>query len=337
MRLTFSLLVVLSLKDDLDDSIFTATHSDITICMANTTSRGQMLHHIAYPQIKRPKQDSVVTRFAPSPNGMLHIGHAYAAICAHDVARGESGRFLLRIEDIDATRSRAEYVEAIQTDLNWLGLDWDGDVRFQSARVEQYRTALTHLEDMRLIYKCTCTRGDIAAALKEHSVLHGPDGPHYPGICRGKDVGDAPFCWRLDMAAATAATGMLDWTDLEAGAQFADPAQFGDIVLWRKDAPASYHLAATLDDAADGVTHVVRGRDLFAYTGIHRLLQALLGLPEPVYWHHALLLDESGEKLAKSKASPALAQRRLAGENGVALTKSLRTGQLPLGITRSNP
>ncbi len=308
-----------------------------------------MSHYIAYPQIKRKAEERIVTRFAPSPNGMLHIGHAYAAVCAHDVARGEGGRFLLRIEDIDGTRSRAEYVDAIQADLNWLGLTWDGNVIFQSDRVESYRLALNLLKDMGLIYKCICTRGDIVAALKKQSVLHGPDGPHYSGTCRGNiinrstrtdsgsDKNKAAFCWRLDMAAAIRATGMLDWTDLEAGTQIADPAQFGDIVLWRKDAPASYHLAATLDDAADGVTHVVRGRDLFAYTGIHRLLQTLLDLPRPVYWHHALLLDENGEKLAKSKASAALVQRRLGGENGVALTKSLRLGQLPLGIIRSDP
>ncbi len=296
-----------------------------------------MPQYIAYPQIKGEEDEKPTTRFAPSPNGLLHLGHAYAAICAHDFARAHGGRFLLRIEDIDGTRSRAEYVDAIQADMRWLGLEWDGEVIFQSRRIESYRTALSKLQDMGLLYKCICTRSDIAAALKTRPVVHGPDGPQYPGTCRGAEPADGPFCWRLDMAAAVQRAGLLMWTDLAAGEHIADPAQFGDIVLWRKDAPASYHLAATIDDAADGITHVVRGLDLFAYTGIHRLLQKLLGLPEPRYWHHGLLIDKTGEKLAKSRASASLTQRREAGEDGRALAELLRSGQLPLGITHSNP
>jgi glutamyl-Q tRNA(Asp) synthetase len=172
--------------------------------------------------------------------------------------------------------------------------------------------------------------------LKATAVSHGPDGPHYPGTCRGHDVADdVPHSWRLDMAAAVAHVGSLRWTDLTAGEQIADPMLFGDVVLWRKDAPASYHLAAIVDDAADGVTYVVRGQDLFAYTSVHRLLQTLLALPEPVYWHHQLVLDASGEKLAKSNSSPPLAARREAGEDGPALIDNLRRGTLPLGISLS--
>jgi glutamyl-Q tRNA(Asp) synthetase len=299
-----------------------------------------MPQYIAYPQIKTVPEQPVITRFAPSPNGLLHIGHAYAAICAHDFAKGQhnvpAGRFLLRIEDIDGARSMTEYIDAVKADLQWLGLDWDGEVIFQSMRIERYHFALSRLQGMGLVYRCACTRSDIATALKTKAVRHGPDGPHYPGTCRGTDIGDAAHCWRLDMQAAVENVGLLSWPDIAAGEQIADPARFGDIVVWRKDAPASYHLAATLDDASDGITHVVRGQDLFAYTGIHRLLQELLGLPTPQYWHHALLLDESGEKLAKSRGSASLAMRRAAGEDGEALAASLRAGQHPLGISRSS-
>ena len=223
--------------------------------------------------------------------------------------------------------------------MKWLGLNWDGPVQFQSANVARYAAALEQLKQMGLLYRCGCSRGDITSALKTAPVPHGPDGPHYPGTCRGRDIGDeGPHSWRLDMANAVQAAGPLRWTDLEAGPQYADPMLFGDVVLWRKDAPASYHLAATVDDAADGISHVVRGKDLFAYTAIHRLLQQLLDLPEPAYWHHPLLLDASGEKLAKSKSSPALAALRAAGEDGRALIDKMRQTvlPLPLGISRSD-
>ncbi|MEE9433807.1 MAG: tRNA glutamyl-Q(34) synthetase GluQRS [Sphingorhabdus sp.] len=277
----------------------------------------------------------VVTRFAPSPNGSLHLGHAYAAIAAHDFARAAGGKFLLRIEDIDGSRSRTEHVDAIIEDLKWLELDWDDDVIFQSARIDSYRAALERLKAEGLIYRCSCTRSEIADALKTRPVRHGPDGPVYPGCCRGQNVGDEEaHCWRLDMAAAAARAGPLAWHDLAVGEQEADPAQFGDVVIWRKDAPASYHLAATLDDAADGISHVVRGEDLLAYSASHRLLRALLDLPEPVYWHHRLILDEDGEKLSKSRKSAALSAMRCVGIDGVQLANRLRKGELPLGMLR---
>lgn len=282
-------------------------------------------------------QGKVRTRFAPSPNGALHLGHAFSALCAHDFARANEGEFLLRIEDIDGTRSRPEHIEAILADMAWLELVPDGPAQYQSANVARYREALETMKRRDLLYRCSCTRGAIAKALKNTPVAHGPDGPHYPGTCRDRDVADdVPHSWRIDMAKAAEISGPLKWTDLAAGEQFADPMLFGDVVLWRKDAPASYHLAATVDDASDGISHVVRGRDLFAYTAIHRLLQELLGLPQPVYWHHPLLLDEGGEKLAKSKSSPALSARRMAGEDGGVLIDNLRKGVLPLGISMSN-
>lgn len=288
------------------------------------------------PQITSP-HGKVVTRFAPSPNGQLHLGHAFSALCAHDFARTFGGAFHLRIEDIDGTRSRPEHIEAIISDMDWLGLAPDEDAQFQSQNIARYAAARDRLASVGLLYRCGCTRSDIAEALKHKPVPHGPDGPHYPGTCRTHPFeGNAPFSWRLDMAKACALAGPLTWTDSAAGQQYADPMAFGDVVLWRKDAPASYHLAATVDDAASGITHVVRGKDLFAYTAVHRLLQHLLDLPEPVYWHHPLLLDSNREKLAKSKSSPALSVRRWAGENGPELIDNLRQGTLMLGISLSD-
>lgn len=275
-----------------------------------------------------------VTRFAPSPNGQLHLGHAFSALCAHDFAKAQGGTFQLRIEDIDGTRSRDEHVDAILADMQWLGLSWDGPVRYQSANVARYEAALERLRELDLIYHCTCSRGDIAAAVKEKPVPHGPDGPIYPGTCKGKAIEqNVPHSWRLDMAKAVEIAGPLRWLDLVAGEQQADPVQFGDIIIWRKDAPASYHLAATVDDAADGISHVVRGQDLFAYTAIHRLLQALLDLPVPFYWHHPLLLDDTGDKLAKSRSSPSLAALREGGQDGADIIAALRRGEVPLGIS----
>ncbi|MCM8731050.1 tRNA glutamyl-Q(34) synthetase GluQRS [Hephaestia sp. GCM10023244] len=278
----------------------------------------------------------VVTRFAPSPTGRLHLGHAFSAICAHDRARAHGGKFLLRIEDIDATRSRPAHVAAILDDLAWLGLSWDGPVWFQSRRLDVYAAALETLRARGLVYPCFCTRAAIAREGTDSlAAPQGPDGPVYPGTCR--HLSDAeraarmaePHAWRLDMARALADLGPLGWCDDLAGPQVADPARQGDVILARKDAPASYHLAVTLDDAAQGVTHVVRGADLFAATHIHRLLQALLGLPTPIYYHHALLTDEHGIRLAKRTGAPALAERRLAGEDGRALADRLRRGEMP--------
>lgn len=282
-----------------------------------------------------------VTRFAPSPNGPLHLGHACSAIVAHDIARERGGRFLVRIEDIDGARSRAEFAESALADLQWLGLDWDGEAIRQSERIGAHAEALERLKAMGLVYPCTCTRAQIAAAASEV----GPDGPVYPGTCRHAEINpDAPVAWRLDMAQAMARTGPLTWTDELAGEQEARPDLFGDVVLARKDAPGSYHLAVTLDDARDGITLVTRGADLFASTHVHRLLQALLGLPVPRWHHHALLVEESGEKLAKRRGSPALSDRRAAGEDGLALAADIRAGRFPddlslsgLEIRRENP
>jgi glutamyl-Q tRNA(Asp) synthetase len=271
------------------------------------------------------------TRFAPSPNGSLHLGHAYAAIVAHDLARARRGTFALRIEDIDGERSRPEFVEETFADLVWLGLSWDGEVVFQSHRLASYAQAGERLKAMGLLYPCRCTRAEIAAA----ATRNGPDGPVYPGTCRHREVDPQGAAWRLDMEAAIALTGPLEWLDEGAGPRAATPEVFGDVVLLRKDLPASYHLAATLDDAADGVTLVTRGLDLFAASHVHRLLQALLDLPVPAWHHHALLVEPDGRKLAKRRGSPSLADRRRAGEDGRALADALRDGQLPAGISVS--
>ena len=268
------------------------------------------------------------TRFAPSPNGPLHLGHAYAAVVAHDLARADDGEFMLRIEDIDGTRSRAELVPEFLADLAWLGLAWDGEVAFQSHRLASYAAAGEALKGLGLLYPCHCTRAEIIAASHET----GPDGPIYPGTCRNRKADGAGAAWRLDMAKAVELAGPLEWVDQLAGPQCASPEIFGDVVLLRTEAPASYHLAATLDDAADEITLVTRGADLFAATHIHRPVQALLGLPVPVWHHHALLCDAQG-KLAKRRNAPSLADRRRAGEDGRALANSLRAGRFPAGIS----
>ena len=270
-----------------------------------------------------------VTRFAPSPNGALHLGHAYAAVIAHDLARAANGRFLLRIEDIDGIRSRAELVPEILADLEWLGLSWDGDVVFQSSRLGRYAAAGQRLKQMGLIYPCHCTRAEVLAAAQDT----GPDGPIYPGTCRERNSDPEGAAWRLDVGKALALAGQLEWVDARAGRQQAIPQIFGDVVLLRKEAPASYHLAATLDDAADGVTLVTRGADLFAASHIHRLLQALLSLPVPQWHHHDLLVEADGRKLAKRRGSPSLADLRRAGADGRALAEALRRGRFPTGIS----
>ncbi|MCC6828680.1 MAG: tRNA glutamyl-Q(34) synthetase GluQRS [Novosphingobium sp.] len=271
------------------------------------------------------------TRFAPSPNGSLHLGHAYAALVAHDLARARGGEFLLRIEDIDGTRSRPELIAQCLADLAWLGLEWEGEPVFQSARLARYADAGERLKAMGLLYPCRCTRAQIAAA----ATACGPDGVLYPGTCRGRNVDPEGAAWRIDMAAAIRQAGPLDWVDERAGRQVAAPELFGDLVLLRKEAPASYHLAATLDDAADGVTLVTRGADLFAASHVHRLLQALLGLPVPAWHHHGLLVEADGRKLAKRRGSPSLADRRRDGEDGRAIATALRAGRFPAGISLS--
>ncbi|MBC2665088.1 tRNA glutamyl-Q(34) synthetase GluQRS [Novosphingobium flavum] len=271
------------------------------------------------------------TRFAPSPNGPLHLGHAYAAIVAHGLARARGGEFLLRIEDIDGERSRADLAREFLEDLAWLGLAWNGPVVAQSARLAAYADAGEHLKAMGLLYPCTCTRAEIAKA----ATTIGPDGPVYPGTCRHGHASPEGAAWRLDVAAALALAGPLEWVDELAGPQQARPDLFGDVVLLRKDAPASYHLAATLDDAADGITLVTRGADLFAASHVHRLLQALLDLPVPVWHHHGLLVEAGGRKLAKRRGAPSLADRRRAGEDGRALAEALRAQHFPAGISLS--
>jgi glutamyl-Q tRNA(Asp) synthetase len=272
-----------------------------------------------------------VTRFAPSPTGRLHLGHAYSALMAHDFAREREGTFLLRIEDIDPGRVRTDFVDGIFEDLLWLGLEWDGEMIYQSERLDVYVGALERLKAMGLLYPCFCTRADIAASV---AAPHGAEGVLYPGTCRGLVDPDlsAPHAWRLDVVRAMAQAGSLSWTNH--GQEIpAEPGLLGDVVLARKDAPASYHLAVTLDDAAQGVTDVVRGRDLFAATHVHRLLQALLDLPVPLYHHHGLLADADGNRLAKRHGAPTLADLRGNGMDPQALVMALRRGQMPSGYS----
>ena len=278
--------------------------------------------------------ERLVTRFAPSPTGRLHLGHAWSAVLVHDLAKARGGRFLLRIEDIDATRSRPEHVEAILADLGWLGLTWEGPV-FQSARLPLYQAALDRLKARGLVYPCFCTRAAVAAA--SAGAPHGAE-PVYPGTCRGLANPDRsrPHCWRLDVRQALALVAPdqgLWWHDDGAGWVRADPAAQGDVILARKDAPSSYHLAVTVDDAAQGVTDVIRGADLFRATDVHRLLQALLDLPTPRYHHHPLLTGSGGERLAKRHGRPTLASLREAGAAGRALAHALRAGRFPPGIS----
>ena len=289
----------------------------------------------------------ITSRFAPSPTGRLHLGHAWSALLAHDYARERGGIFLLRIEDIDPGRARPEHVEGIIEDLAWLGLRWDGEPVFQSQRLPLYAEALERLKARELVYPCFCTRAAIAAEIAASaSAPHGPDpgspsgagGPLYPGTCRAlsdaereRRMKDEPHAWRLDSAKAAVAAGPVYWRDGDTEVQ-AEPASHGDVVLARKDAPTSYHLAVTVDDAAQGVTDVVRGRDLFAATDIHRLLQALLGLPTPHYHHHPLLLDAEGRRLAKRHGSPTISDLRAAGTDPHALIAELRAGRMPAGF-----
>ena len=268
-----------------------------------------------------------VSRFAPSPTGALHLGHAFSAVLAREAAH----RFLLRIEDIDGGRCRPEFVEAIYDDLNWLGVGWDGEPVIQSDRAAAHDAALGRLQDMGLVYRCTCTRADIAAAA---GAPQGEQPPLYPGTCRGRAANEGKaFSWRLDMAKAIALAGPLTWHDASAGEIRATPEIFGDVVVARKDAGTSYHLAATVDDAAMGVTKIVRGRDLFASTHVHRLLQALLDLPVPAYRHHPLILGPDGKRLAKRTPGATLADLRATGRDGRALAGDLRAGRLPVGFS----
>ena len=275
---------------------------------------------------------TIVTRFAPSPTGPLHLGHAHAALFAHRRARQAGGRFLLRIEDIDASRCRPEFSAALLEDLAWLGLDWDGEPRVQSARLPHYAHTLDTLRARGLLYPCFCTRAEIAREVAGSSAApHGPDGPLYPGTCRRLSPAErearigqgAPHAWRLDMAAAH----RTPLSCIEQGQRIAcDPARFGDVVLGRKDVPASYHLCVTQDDAEQGVTLVTRGEDLRPATDLHRLLQTLMGWPEPAYAHHALLAGPDGRRLAKRDGAATLRALR---ESGVSAAEARARAGFP--------
>jgi len=264
----------------------------------------------------------LITRFAPSPTGPLHLGHAFSALTAWDVAQSVGGQFLLRIEDIDTARCRPAHEAAILDDLRWLGLAWPRPVMRQSDRAPAYRAALARLAELGVTYHCTCTRADIRAALSapQEGVAIGPDGPIYPGTCRHAGHTDPGAAIRLDMARAAALAGPVTVTEtgpINTGRHVWEPArllaEMGDIVLARRDIGTSYHLAVTVDDAAQGVTHVVRGADLFAATAIHVLLQRLLDLPTPSYHHHRLIRDNTGKRLAKRDDARALSLYRAEG------------------------
>ena len=268
-------------------------------------------------------KSETVTRFAPSPSGLLHLGHALSALFAWHEAKRAGGRFLLRIEDIDLGRCRPEYEAAIFEDLAWLGLDWEQPVRRQSDQLADYRTALDRLADAELLYPCFCTRKEIQAEIaRAGRAPHGPEGPLYPGLCkalpteerRQRVAAGEPHALRLDMARAVAAAGPLTWREQDRETAAA-PETLGDVVLARKDIATSYHLAVTLDDALQGVTLVTRGEDLLPATHVHRLLQALLDLPVPRWHHHGLLADETGRRLAKRDDARALRTLREAGHS----------------------
>lgn len=283
----------------------------------------------------------MLTRFAPSPTGELHLGHAYSAMMAHRAARRAGGIFHIRIDDIDGIRSREHHVGASLADLAWLGIDWDGPPLRQSERLGDYAAALNELRSRGLVYPCFCTRTDIAESL---AAPHGPLGAIYPGTCRDmlprerdRRVAAEVHCWRIDIDRATALAGDLHWQEEGQGMRIADPRAHGDVVLARKDAPASYHLASTLDDAEMRVTHVIRGADLIAATDVHRLLQALLGLPVPIYRHHPLVCGADGKRLAKRDTAASLAGLREAGIDGRALAADLSVGRLPTGFSLQMP
>ncbi|WP_444451732.1 tRNA glutamyl-Q(34) synthetase GluQRS [Rhodobacter capsulatus] len=266
----------------------------------------------------------MITRFAPSPTGPLHLGHAYAALVAHDMARAAGGRFLLRIEDIDRERSKPQWEAQLFDDLRWLGLTWDGPVLRQSERLPAYRETLEKLWENGLLYSCTCTRRDIeqAASAPQEGVPLGPDGIIYPGTCRekgarrpGQPLPETALRLRMDLAAT--ATGFTETGPAHRGWHAITPDQMirevGDVVLARREMGTSYHLAVVLDDAAQGVTHVTRGEDLFEATCIHVTLQNLLGLPVPSYHHHGLIRDAAGKRLAKRDDARALSKYRSEG------------------------
>ncbi len=283
-----------------------------------------------------------VTRFAPSPTGRLHLGHAYSALLAFDRARRENGRFLLRIEDIDQGRTREAFVVGIREDLTWLGVRWEEPVRRQSRHLADYRAALERLDALGVLYPCVCTRKEVATELAAMGVApHGGGGSAYPGTCR-RDRRRAerliaegrPFALRLDLAAALRVlaardVGSLRWIEEGCGVMRCNPALVGDVVLARKDVPTSYHLAVVVDDAGQGITHVIRGADLREATHVHRLLQALLDLPTPVYHHHHLIRGADGRRLAKRDRAATIAALRDAGVSPWEIRRRLGLGSSP--------
>jgi glutamyl-Q tRNA(Asp) synthetase len=279
-----------------------------------------------------------ITRFAPSPTGRLHLGHAFSAVLGHRAAWESGGRFLLRIEDLDEGRSRTEFVEGIFADLRWLGLEWQEPVIVQSERTAAYEGALDQLRTRNLVYACFCTRADIAQSL---TAPHGDAATSYPGTCRAlpddpNRRATTPHCWRLDSAKALKIIEPSTWTEADERIFTADVSQIDDAILARKDAPASYHLACVVDDAASQVSLVVRGADLRPSTPIQRLLQQLLGLHEPRYLHHRLVTHEDGRRLAKRDLAPTLAAMRESGIDGEGLAARLSRGELPLGFAFSD-
>ena len=276
----------------------------------------------------------IVTRFAPSPSGRLHLGHAYSAAIGHARARETGGKFRLRIEDLDQTRCKAEFVDGIYEDLSWLGIEWDQPVLVQSQRTDEYGAALQELRELGLAYACFCTRAEIAQSL---TAPHGDAATSYPGTCRTlpddpERRATTPHCWRLDSAKALELAGLPSWIEADGRSFAAQSSDIGDAILARKDAPASYHLSCVVDDAASGVTMVVRGADLRASTPIQRLLQSLLVLPEPTYLHHGLVTHQDGRRLAKRDHAPTLAAMREEGVDGPALVAQLLAGQVPAGF-----
>jgi glutamyl-Q tRNA(Asp) synthetase len=276
----------------------------------------------------------IVTRFAPSPSGRLHLGHAYSAAIGHSRARESGGKFRLRIEDLDQTRCKSEFVDGIFEDLRWLGLDWDEPVLVQSQRTAAYEAALEQLRSRGLVFACFCTRADLAQSL---TAPHGDAATSYPGTCRAlPDDPDrratTPHCWRLNSTKALELAGLPSWIEADGRSFTAKASDIGDAILARKDAPASYHLSCVVDDAESGVTIVVRGADLRASTPVQRLLQQLLGLAEPTYLHHPLVTHEDGRRLAKRDLAPTLAAIRDSGIDGRELVSDLLAGKLPLGF-----
>jgi glutamyl-Q tRNA(Asp) synthetase len=276
----------------------------------------------------------IVTRFAPSPSGRLHLGHAYSAAVGHARARESGGKFRVRIEDLDQTRCRPEFVEGIFEDLRWLGVEWDEPVFVQSERTASYQAALNELRSRGLVFACFCTRADIAQSL---TAPHGDAAASYPGTCRAlpddpERRATTPHCWRLNSTKALELIGLPRWSEADGRIFTATARDIGDAILARKDAPASYHLSCVVDDAESGVSMVIRGADLRPSTPVQRLLQALLGLPEPIYLHHPLVTHQDGRRLAKRDLAPTLIAMRESGVDGPALAADLLAGKLPLGF-----